>query len=416
MDLIAGLATPEQMDEARLRRIARQQEKKKRAATEAAGAESESEREGESTEAGPRDAGEGRRARAGRKPVRDRSAAAPERAGGRAGSGRAPAGARGRGRHRPRRWIVPTSLAVLAIAALIALLLTGIIPNPWFADGTPVAAADDEAEQREGEAAEPDAAEPDADQTAPDGTPSEGDAAEDDNGPADEEADEEADEPPAEDTTDGDEPAEPLAEGTAAEGESDDRPDAEGDAAEEDTGPTDDDADEPPAEEPEDVVELPEGWPPDSLPALRALEETPGVVITPEQVTGPGGIEITLRDIIDLVNQIATENGYAPMDVVDPDRPDPDWIYPGNVFVLPNGTRYTVVEGDTLWEITVRYMVARLRQDYERYTQLVSEYESLDTSAARREEIVQILREIGEESHTENFSRLVEETLGRWEE
>jgi hypothetical protein len=104
------------------------------------------------------------------------------------------------------------------------------------------------------------------------------------------------------------------------------------------------------------------------------------------------------------------------MHAIDPERPNPDWIYPENVFVLPNGTRYTVVEGDTLWDITVRYMVARLGQDYGQYVRLTAEYEREETSVPRHSEIRNELRLIGDESHSENFTRLVDEKLAEWRE
>jgi hypothetical protein len=61
-------------------------------------------------------------------------------------------------------------------------------------------------------------------------------------------------------------------------------------------------------------------------------------------------------------------------------------------------------------------MVARLRQDYERYTELVPEYEAQGTSGSRKGEIADTLEAIGQGSHTENFSRLVEERLNQWGE
>ena len=80
----------------------------------------------------------------------------------------------------------------------------------------------------------------------------------------------------------------------------------------------------------------------------------------------------------------------------------------------PNGTRYNVVGGDTLWDITVRYMVARLGQDYDMFVRLTDEYEGDGTPDLRRSEIEAELLSIGDESHSENFTRMVEEKLGEW--
>jgi len=84
--------------------------------------------------------------------------------------------------------------------------------------------------------------------------------------------------------------------------------------------------------------------------------------------------------------------------------------------VLPNATRYTVVKGDTLWEITVRYMVARLQQDYRAYVLFTEEHEAEATSPDRRSAIETELATIAANSHSENFTRMVEETLSEWEE
>ncbi len=356
-DLIAGLATPEQMDEARLRRIA-EAGKKKKAADRGAGESAGAGESGQPDESRPDTSGRGdgttpagARERGGRAAAHDRAAGG---AGGRSARGRTP-GARGR---KPRRrWVLPAALLLVLVALLLALLFTGTIPSPWFDPAAPAVVEEEPTPPAiDPDVAEPDVVEPDA-------------------------VDPDVVDPDVVD------------------------PDV-----------VEPDVVEPDVVDPEDVPRLPEGWPEDALPAIRALEETPGVTITDTSVIGPGGVEITLRDIIELVNRIATDNGYAPMGVIDPERPDPDWIYPGNLFVLPDGTRYTVVRGDTLWEITVRYMVARLRSDYDRYTRLVSEYEDQATGDARRSQIAESLAVLGEASHTENFTRLVDETLDRWGE
>ena len=146
----------------------------------------------------------------------------------------------------------------------------------------------------------------------------------------------------------------------------------------------------------------------------------PSKVLDPPEVTIVDGrlyvfdIEIKVRDIIKLVNFVATTNGYAPMHTIDSDRPNPDWIYPGNVFVLPNETGYTVIEGDTLWDITIGYMVARLRLDYEYYQNLIGEYE--DATSVRQDEIIEQLEQLIAESHVENLAAMVAETVQKWQE
>jgi len=69
-----------------------------------------------------------------------------------------------------------------------------------------------------------------------------------------------------------------------------------------------------------------------------------------------GAIPITVLDVFYLVNEIADANGYRRLDSPTDLRPDPNWIYPGNRFKLPDSSVYLVVRGDTLWGITTRYI------------------------------------------------------------
>ena len=361
-ELISALATPEQMDEARLRRIA--ERKKKQSAADEAKDKAKAGAAGQpADDAGGRtSAGEA----GGRTGTGGRPGVAGSRAGGAArGAAGSTGGRTGRSRRgRGRSWFLPVAAVLLVLVALFALLWYGVIPNPWIGpEGTlvrrgepatvtdPTTGADDVATvDPDADASDPDAVDPDAID-----------------------------------------------------------PDADA------TGPADGDADVSVTDAGDAPVTLPEGWPPDALPAFRALQETPGIIITDRAVIGPGGIEITLFDIIDLVNRIATENGYHVMGAVGSPLPDPDWIYPGNVFALPDATRYIVVDGDTLWGISVRYLVARLQRDHSSYTRLVSDYESA-TTESQKSDIVSRLRELGDGSHAVNFARLIEQTIARLQE
>jgi hypothetical protein len=329
-DLIAGLATPEQMDEARMRRIAESGKKPTRKKPPQETVEAEKTGDGE-----PEAIGSG-----GRTQKR-----------GRTGGG----------------WIVPATIAALALLALFLLLFLDVIPSPWF--GQDDAAI---ADSRSTDGAD-----------SADGTGT---------------ADGSAGDNQATDADDG------SSDGNTAETDSD------GTRAGSDGATGDSNADGTADGDPT----LPEGWPEESLPALRALDEMPDVVISDDGVTGPGGIEITIMDIIRLVNEIATGNGFDPMGEAEVRERDPDWIYPGSVFELPNETRYTVTRGDTLWDITVRYMVARLRQDYAAYVRLTDEYADDETNETRRTQIVDELERIAAASHTENFAALVNETINEW--
>jgi len=64
------------------------------------------------------------------------------------------------------------------------------------------------------------------------------------------------------------------------------------------------------------------------------------------------GISVSDHDIFTYVNRVAVKNGYAPIPFASMKTRNPNWIYPGNVFVMPDGERVEVREGDTLWGIS----------------------------------------------------------------
>lgn len=123
--------------------------------------------------------------------------------------------------------------------------------------------------------------------------------------------------------------------------------------------------------------------------------------------SGAGGIEASIFDIIEMVNRIAVANGYRRMDNFTSDAPDPDWIYPGNVFVLLDGTRYTVQRNDTLWDITVRFVRRSLEEHYRRYREL---QEEASQNPGKSTEIVADLEELAASAHVDEFRRMVLET------
>ncbi|MCX7787285.1 MAG: LysM peptidoglycan-binding domain-containing protein [Spirochaetes bacterium] len=94
--------------------------------------------------------------------------------------------------------------------------------------------------------------------------------------------------------------------------------------------------------------------------AQKGAEEKKEVDAFPSTYTANipplGNISITVMDVFYLVNEIADANGYRRLDSPKDLRPDPNWIYPGNQFKLPDSSLYVVKRGDTLWGITTRYI------------------------------------------------------------
>lgn len=62
-------------------------------------------------------------------------------------------------------------------------------------------------------------------------------------------------------------------------------------------------------------------------------------------------IRISNRDIFKFANRIAVDNGYTPISIKTFRQKDPNWIFPGNIFVLPDKQKITIIKGDTLWDI-----------------------------------------------------------------
>ena len=130
-------------------------------------------------------------------------------------------------------------------------------------------------------------------------------------------------------------------------------------------------------------------------PGLRARE-------------GAGGIIVTILDIIRLANRIAVDNGYRELGAPPSAGPDPDWIYPGNVFELPEDSTYTVVSGDTLWDITARFILEQLRSRYERFAALMSRYRAESISEAV---LVDELNTLRDSTYSENFRNIIDRTI-----
>jgi hypothetical protein len=124
-----------------------------------------------------------------------------------------------------------------------------------------------------------------------------------------------------------------------------------------------------------------------------------------------GYIQITILDVFKLTNKIAVSNGYYALNSVDKLGRDPDWIYPGNTFTLPDGSTHTVVKGDTIWHIAKNFIKKYLDRDWTQYIALRDEIEIKEISASRKQEIIGELERLKERAYAENFVKEINKTV-----
>lgn len=95
---------------------------------------------------------------------------------------------------------------------------------------------------------------------------------------------------------------------------------------------------------------------------MGKIEETPYTRILSEIYTidkedYPGlikkyKIRIEVSDILRYANSVAVKNNYDKISLSRLKEKNPDWIYPGNIFTMLDGTRIKVKRGDTLWKLS----------------------------------------------------------------
>ncbi len=138
-------------------------------------------------------------------------------------------------------------------------------------------------------------------------------------------------------------------------------------------------------------------------------------VETPEKTLEPhfslSDIEITVLDIYRVTNEIAKANGYRELDKVEELGKDPDWIYPENVFFLPDKTSCTVKTGDTIWYIANRYIKETLDHDWEKYLSILKELDKNKINMNNRKRLISELELLRESSYSENFAKEIDKGL-----
>ncbi|HUX51966.1 MAG TPA: hypothetical protein VMW73_14320 [Spirochaetia bacterium] len=132
------------------------------------------------------------------------------------------------------------------------------------------------------------------------------------------------------------------------------------------------------------------------------------------------GIRITIGDIVGLTNSIATANGLANTTAQDlAIGNNPSWIQRGKVFILPDGSRYTVKEGDTVWTVTVNYIRNKLDAALRKYHALLMQYglehRIVPIEYRLRRELIAALGTLPDGVYSENFTRMIQGMINEME-
>jgi hypothetical protein len=70
-------------------------------------------------------------------------------------------------------------------------------------------------------------------------------------------------------------------------------------------------------------------------------------------------ITVSAHDVYQYANDVAAQNGYKKINFTGLKEKNPNWIYPGNIFLLDNGKKITVKDGDTLWDLAHERLIEK---------------------------------------------------------
>jgi hypothetical protein len=112
------------------------------------------------------------------------------------------------------------------------------------------------------------------------------------------------------------------------------------------------------------------------------------------------------------VNEIAIKNDYRTLGERAGRRGDPNLIYPGRAFVLPNDTGYVVQLRDTMWGIAAGYIRGNIRELCRAYEDLLRPYRPGAVPADRKAEVAGAIRNLISRCKSENLRRVFERKIG----
>ncbi len=81
------------------------------------------------------------------------------------------------------------------------------------------------------------------------------------------------------------------------------------------------------------------------------------------------------NDIYRYANQIAVKNGYHKITFSKLKEKNPDWIFPGNIFLMPDGEKITIKRGDTLWDLSKNKIINSSVEFYETFEKIAETHD-----------------------------------------
>lgn len=120
---------------------------------------------------------------------------------------------------------------------------------------------------------------------------------------------------------------------------------------------------------------------------------------------------MTLKDQVDLTNKIAIKNNYHrmlfPIEKFITGARNPDWIYPGNVLIMPDEQRVVVQSGDTMWDICENYLIKEINKDEIEIAQTIMLFNQGQLSLAEAKEYFKGVIETSSSEMIRGFLRIL---------
>lgn len=121
---------------------------------------------------------------------------------------------------------------------------------------------------------------------------------------------------------------------------------------------------------------------------------------------------MTVIDNLNLTNLIAVSNGYHkiayPFEKKYLTGKDPDWIYPGNILIMPDKTKIVVKDGDTMWNICETYLINEINRHEIEVRSLI---ENTKINKVSIDDAKKRFKEIKDESHSEMVKDFMDKLL-----